>query len=234
MTESRYNDIAENLKAIRHSIGEAAAAAGRDPGEIALMAVTKTVPAEIVNIAVSQGIRLLGENRAQELLEKYGAYDKDGVSIHFIGRLQTNKVRQIIGKVDMVHSLDSLTLARELEKRAKSLGKSIDALLEINIGDEGTKAGVLPEEALAFAESLKEFSCITLRGLMTIPPICDTIYDSEKYFYAVHKLFVDMKAKNGDNRDMNILSMGMSGDYPLAIKHGSNLVRIGSALFGSR
>lgn len=236
MTENRYSDISENLKAITHNIEEAALRAGRNPGGIALMAVTKTVPAETVNIAISMGVRLLGENRAQELLAKYDDYDKTGVSIHFIGRLQTNKVRQVIGKVDMVHSLDSLRLAAEIERRAgaENDGKRQDVLIEVNAGGEDTKSGVSPDTAMELAEALRNFPHVNLRGLMTIPPICDNIYDSERYFYSVQKLFIDIKAKNGDNRNIDILSMGMSGDYPLAIKHGSNLVRIGSALFGPR
>ena len=232
--ESRYNDIAENLKRIMYDIEEAAHKAGRDPEEIKLMAVTKTVPAEVVNMAVAQGIALLGENRAQELLAKYDDYKKDSVNIHFIGHLQTNKVKQIIDKVSMIHSVSSIKLAAEIDKQAASAGKSCDVLIEVNVGEEDSKSGVSPAGVHELAAEISQLKAVNLRGLMTIPPICDDIYESEVYFERVYKLFVDMQAKNVDNRNIDILSMGMSQDFPAAIKHGSNIIRIGTALFGLR
>jgi len=232
--ESRYNDIAENLKRIMYDIEEAAHKAGRDPEEIKLMAVTKTVPAEVVNMAVERGIALLGENRAQELLAKYDDYKKDSVNIHFIGHLQTNKVKQIIDKVSMIHSVSSIKLAAEIDKQAASAGKSCDVLIEVNVGEEDSKSGVSPAGVHELAAEISQLKAVNLRGLMTIPPICDDIYESEVYFERVYKLFVDMQAKNVDNRNIDILSMGMSQDFPAAIKHGSNIIRIGTALFGLR
>lgn len=237
--ERLYNDIVENLKHIRHGINEAALLAGRKPDDISLMAVTKTVPAYAVNIAIAHGINLLGENRAQELTQKYGDYDKEGVSIHFIGHLQTNKVKQIIGMVDMIHSVDSLKLATEIDKQAGIQGKIMDVLIEVNSGGEETKSGVPPEEVELIVEEISGFENIRLRGLMTIPPVYDTLSGNEACFERVYKLFIDIKAKNRDNRSVNILSidklsMGMSQDYQAAIRHGANIIRLGTAIFGSR
>ncbi|GHU80385.1 YggS family pyridoxal phosphate enzyme [Clostridia bacterium] len=233
MTENRYSDIAENIERIRARIEEAALAAGRRPEEITLMAVTKTVPAEVVNMAVAQGVTLLGENRAQELLSKYEAY-ADGASIHFIGHLQSNKVKQIIDKVDMIHSVGGARLAAEISRQAGAIGKTRDVLIEVNVGGEESKSGVTPEETAELAREIEGLDHIRLRGLMTIPPVCDTIYESEAYFERVYKVFVDIREKNRDNSSIDILSMGMSQDFPAAIKHGSTIIRIGTALFGSR
>jgi pyridoxal phosphate enzyme (YggS family) len=226
--------IRENLRRIRAEIEEAAIRAGRDPAAVRLMAVTKTVPAELVNIAIADGVHLLGENRAQELCEKYPVYDKTGVEIHFIGRLQTNKVRQIIDKVEMVHAVDSERLAAELQKQAARVGKICEILLEVNIGGEASKSGVSPEELPELAEKIRDFSNLRWRGLMTIPPICDTIEESERYFSRMEELFIDIKDKNRDNKGIAILSMGMSDDFSAAIRHGSTLVRVGTAIFGGR
>lgn len=226
--------IGENLRRIRFEIEEAAVSAGRNPADIRLMAVTKTVPAELVNIAIEAGVNLLGENRAQELAAKYDDYRKDTISIHFIGHLQTNKVRQIVGKVDMVHSVGSLRLAEELDRQAAKHGKTLEILLEVNVGGELSKSGISAGELPSLAEEIAQFSALRFRGLMTIPPICDTMEESERYFSLVEQLFIDIKAKNRDNRNVDILSMGMSGDFPAAIRHGSTIVRIGTALFGNR
>jgi pyridoxal phosphate enzyme (YggS family) len=237
MTESlsdRAAAVRENLRRIRAEITEAAIRAGRDPAGVRLMAVTKTVPAELVNIAISDGVDLLGENRAQELCEKYPDYNREGVEIHFIGRLQTNKVRQIIDKVEMVHSVDSERLAAELNKQAARVGKLCEILLEVNIGGEASKSGVSPEELPDLAEKLRDFSHLRWRGLMTIPPICGTIVESERYFSQMEELFIDIRDKNRDNKTIDILSMGMSDDFSAAIRHGSTLVRVGTAIFGGR
>lgn len=179
-------------------------------------------------------MRLLGENRAQELLSKYDDYRKDGVEIHFIGHLQTNKVRQIADKVTMIQSLDSLPLAREIEKQCAKLGKKMDCLVEVNIGSELTKSGVSPEALPEFLEEVSSVGGICVRGLMSIPPVCENDLERERYFSSLYKLFVDIGQKKIDNISMDFLSMGMSDDYLLAIKHGSSLVRIGTALFGRR
>lgn len=235
MTEKHSdNHVAENLRRIRWEMEEAALAAGRDPDGVRLMAVTKTVPAEVVNLAIAAGVDLLGENRAQELTAKYDDYHKEGVSIHFIGHLQTNKARQIADKVDMVHSVGGLKLAEELNRQAEKLGKTLEILLEVNVGGELSKSGAPPQEIPALAVEMAGFPALRLRGLMTIPPICDTMLESERYFSLVEQLFIDIRDENRDNRNIDILSMGMSGDFPAAIRHGSTIVRIGTALFGAR
>ncbi|MDR2932778.1 MAG: YggS family pyridoxal phosphate-dependent enzyme [Oscillospiraceae bacterium] len=234
MTTSRFSDIGENLKGIRHNIEEAAAAANRDPAAVTMMAVTKTVSAEDVNAAIRQGVTVLGENRAQELLGKYDAYERENCEIHFIGHLQSNKVRQIINKVSMIQSVDSLKLASEIGRQAVAAGGVLDVLIEVNIGGEASKSGVLPAAVPDFAMEIDGLEGLRLRGLMTIPPICDKIEESERYFERARKLFVDMKDKNRDNRAIDILSMGMSGDYPAAIRQGATLIRLGTALFGAR
>ena len=234
MTESLCNSIGENLKIIREKIAEAATKAGRPPGEISLMAVTKTQSAAAVNAAISQGVTLLGENRAQELLAKYDDYNREGVQLHFIGGLQTNKVRQIITKVDLIQSVDSLRLATEIERQAAQNSRVMDLLIEINIGREMSKSGIMPEELFDFAAQIADFKHLRLRGLMAIPPISENITQTMSFFSAMRQLFVDMQGKNVDNKNIDILSMGMSDDFEYAIMNGSTLVRIGSAMFGKR
>jgi pyridoxal phosphate enzyme (YggS family) len=171
MTGSPYSTVSENVKRLFHEIAEEAVKAGRDPAEIKLMAVTKTQPPEKVNAAISAGITLLGENRAQELLEKYDAYDKGGVDIHFIGHLQTNKVKQIADKVSMTHSVDSIRLAEEINRQCEKLGKTMDVLVEVNIAGELSKSGVPPEAVEELLENIGALSSLRLRGLMTVPPV---------------------------------------------------------------
>ena len=232
--EKSWDNIAENIKYIREQIAESALASGRQAEDISLMAVTKTVPPEAVNCAVALGVHLLGENRAQELGEKYDAYQKENCSIHFIGALQTNKVRQIIDKVSMIQSVDNKRLAAEINHQAEKRGKVCDILIEVNIGGEAAKAGILPPELFSFGEEVAACPFLNLRGLMAIPPVCDTEREAERYFSRMAQLFIDIKAKNRDNKTIDILSMGMSDDYPSAIRQGATLVRIGSALFGAR
>jgi len=198
------------------------------------MAVTKTVPAGLVNHAIAQGIRLLGENRAQEMLEKYDDYNKDGVDIHFIGHLQTNKVKHLIGRVSMIQSVDSLKLAREISRLSKNQGVVTELLLEVNVGGEASKSGVRPGEVEALAREIALLDAVKLRGLMSIPPISTNIGQIEGYFSRIQALTVDIKAKNIDNINMDYISMGMSDDYIYAIKYGANILRLGSAIFGAR
>ncbi len=235
MTENRSNslsaaEVCQNILRIRENISTAAAQSGRSPEEITVMAVTKTVPWETVNAAIGCGITLLGENRAQELLEKFPHYTLGRENIHFIGHLQTNKVRQIYDKVSMVESLDSLELAKELDKYAARLDAPMDVLLEVNIGKEETKSGIMPEHCLEMTKKLTDFSHLRLRGLMTIPPPGKNTV----FFAKMQQLFVDITAKNRDNSTMNILSMGMSSDYEDAVRYGATIVRIGTAMFGRR
>lgn len=234
MMEKTPSSIAENLKRVRFEISEAAEKYGRGADGVKLMAVTKTVPIETVKEAVALGVDLLGENKAQELLSKFDGYDDNGVQIHFIGHLQSNKVRQIIDKVQMIHSVDRLSLAKEISSQAEKSGKNMDILVEVNIGGEASKSGVEPENLENLLYEISKLPYLATKGLMTIPPICDNIKQIEQYFYSMQQLFVDMRAKNIDNVSMDVLSMGMSGDFVPAIKYGSNIIRVGTAIFGSR
>lgn len=230
MMESRSAEIRERLKEVRFQIEDTCQKCGRSPDDVTLMAVTKTVPAELVNVAVAEGITLLGENRAQELLEKFNTYTLPSKQIHFIGHLQTNKVRQIIDKVGMIESVDSLHLAAEIERCAALRGLTMEILLEVNIAAEASKSGVLPDELDELLERISELQHLRLRGLMVIPPIAE----GPRYFELAQKLLIDIQGKKLDNKNVNILSMGMSSDYREAIRFGSNIVRIGRGLFGER
>jgi pyridoxal phosphate enzyme (YggS family) len=232
--EKLSNSIAENIKRIRWEIDEAAIAAGRRPEEVKLMAVTKTQPAALVNEAIAAGIHLLGENRAQELCQKYEEYHKEQADIHFIGHLQTNKVKQVVGKVKMVESVDSFKLAREISKFSQKLGVTTEVLVQVNIGGEETKAGIEPSQAEELIRQIATLPGIQVQGLMAIPPIWNSSRENEGYFARMHEILVDIKDKKIDNVNMEVLSMGMSGDFAVAIRHGSTLVRLGTAIFGSR
>lgn len=227
-------EVAQNVRAIMQQVRDTALQAGRDPSEVQVMAVTKTVDPVLVNAAIGAGITLLGENKAQELCAKYDSYHKDGVQIHFIGHLQTNKVRQIVDKVSMVESVDSIKLAREIDRHCAAIGKVMDVLLEVNIGREENKTGIFPEFLPALLEEAGKLEHIRVRGLMTIPPVCETEEEVLQYFSQMRQLFIDIKQKKYDNINMEILSMGMSADYPTAVRYGSNIVRIGTAMFGKR
>lgn len=227
-------EVAQNVQKIAQDVREAALQAGRDPSEVQVMAVTKTVDPVLVNAAIGAGITLLGENKAQELCAKYDSYHKDGVQIHFIGHLQTNKVRQIVDKVSMVESVDSIKLAREIDRHCAAIGKVMDVLLEVNIGREENKTGIFPELLPALLEEAGKLGHIRVRGLMTIPPVCETEEEVLQYFSQMRQLFIDIKQKKYDNISMEILSMGMSADYLAAVRCGSNIVRIGTAMFGQR
>ncbi len=227
-------EVAQNVQKIAQDVREAALQAGRDPSEVQVMAVTKTVDPVLVNAAIGAGITLLGENKAQELCAKYDSYHKDGVQIHFIGHLQTNKVRQIVDKVSMVESVDSIKLAREIDRHCAAIGKVMDVLLEVNIGREENKTGIFPELLPALLEEAGKLERIRVRGLMTIPPVCETEEEVLQYFSQMRQLFIDIKQKKYDNISMEILSMGMSADYLAAVRCGSNIVRIGTAMFGQR
>ena len=227
-------EVAQNVRAIMQQVRDTALQAGRDPSEVQVMAVTKTVDPVLVNAAIGAGITLLGENKAQELCAKYDSYHKDGVQIHFIGHLQTNKVRQIVDKVSMVESVDSIKLAREIDRHCAAIGKVMDVLLEVNIGREENKTGIFPEFLPALLEEAGKLEHIRVRGLMTIPPVCETEEEVLQYFSQMRQLFIDIKQKKYDNISMEILSMGMSADSLAAVRCGSNIVRIGTAMFGQR
>ena len=232
-SDSRFSAVADNLKLIRENIAEAMLKSGRKD-EVRLMGVTKTVDPEVVNFSVEQGVGLLGENRVQEFLGKRDAYEGDP-EIHFIGSLQTNKVKYIIDKVSMIHSANSLHLMEEINKRAAAAGLTMDILIEVNIGEEDSKSGIPPADVPALADSIGELQNLRLRGLMAIPPV-DTDGSSERYFAQMQRLFSDLKGKTAGSARyaVDTLSMGMSGDYVQAIMHGSTIVRIGSVLYGYR
>lgn len=228
-TQTSFDDIRESYAVICENIEKAKAAAGRTD-EVRIMAVTKTVSPERINYAVGLGIGLLGENRVQEYLDKREQYLP--AEVHFIGGLQTNKVKYIIDKVSMIHSVDSMRLAEEIGKRAQQHGLVMDILAEVNIGGEETKGGVTPESAEEFCAAAAELPGVRLRGLMTIPPPdC-----GEEIFASMHRLFSDLRSDGSVNRTgvFDTLSMGMSGDYEAAVRNGSTIVRIGSGLFGYR
>lgn len=199
-----------------------------------LIAVTKTRTVDEINYAISCGVRHIGENRVQELLEKYDTLDKDKVSIHLIGRLQTNKVKYIIDKVDLIHSVDSIRLAAEINKRALSISKIQDILIEVNIGGEESKGGFKPDEIFSVLEEIGNFPALRVRGLMAIPPIQQVTHQNYEYFLKMKQLLVDIKVKKVDNINMDILSMGMTDDYQDAVRAGSSFVRIGRGIFGPR
>ena len=224
--ETNYNDIKSRFDA-------AVKKSGRKDGEVILLAATKTVAPEIINEAINLGITHIGENRVQEFLSKNDAITKN-VTRHFIGHLQTNKVKDIVGKVSMIESVHSLKLAREIGKCSEKLGTITDVLIEINIGGEESKSGFSPDEIDAAIDEMSAIRGIRIRGLMCIPPICEKSEQVREYFNTMSKLFVDIGLKKRDNVTMEFLSMGMSSDFEDAIECGSNLVRVGTALFGKR
>lgn len=223
----------ENFADVTERIEKAAALSGRKADEIMLLAATKTIPVEVINHAINNGIKLIGENKVQELLSKIDEYDSSA-DRHFIGHLQTNKVKDIIDRVELIHSVDSLKLAKEISKQAEKKNKVMDILLEVNIGDEESKWGFDPSELEASIKEISLLSNIRICGIMAIPPICNEPEENRKYFRQMHQIFIDLKSKNIDNCFMNILSMGMSDDFDVAIEEGANLVRVGTALFGKR
>ena len=226
--------IAENVAKIRQDIIDAAKEAGRDPNEILLCAATKMNDADAVRQAIAAGVDCCGENRVQELTAKLAEDAYRGKPVHFIGHLQTNKVRQVVGKVDLIQSVDSLRLLRAIDQEAQKQGIRQDILLEVNIGREDSKSGFFPEELPSVLEQMCEFSNIFIRGLMAIPPICQNPGDNDKFFQEMCNLSVDIMAKKYDNVCVAIMSMGMSGDYRQAIAHGSTMIRVGTAIFGPR
>ncbi len=226
--------IAENIAALRARMEAAALAAGRDPSEILLCAATKMNDAERVKEAVAAGVDCCGENRVQELVQKQplGAYE--GKPVHFIGHLQTNKLNKVVGKVDLIQSVDRLELLEAVNRTALRLGLKQDILFEVNVAAEPQKGGFTPEEALALAGKLGDYPGVRLRGLMAIPPISVKKGDNCKYFAKMRNLYIDIAAKKYDNVSMVCLSMGMSDDFEDAIAEGSTMIRVGTAIFGPR
>ncbi|MER2080645.1 MAG: YggS family pyridoxal phosphate-dependent enzyme [Ruminococcus sp.] len=234
MTARSFTDVEYNYRQINERIAEAAEKSGRKREDITFLAATKTVDAAAINHAISLGLDHIGENRVQELLSKYEEYDLEHCSLQFIGHLQSNKVRQIVEKVDLIQSVDSVKLAREISAQSVKRNLVSNILVEVNIGREENKSGVFEENLEELLCEIAQMDGISVQGLMTIPPICDNKHKISNYFNKMHRLFIDISQKKLDNINMHILSMGMSDDYYEAILEGATMVRIGSALFGAR
>lgn len=233
--ENRCKAISENLKLIREKIEASAVKSGRNYEDIRLMAVTKTVPVEYINYSIDNcGINLIGENKVQEFLSKKDDLHLSGVEKHLIGHLQTNKVKKIVPLVDMIQSVDSLHLAEEISKQAVNNGLNMKILLEVNIGSEESKTGFDKVQFFEVMSQISELQGLTVNGIMTIPPICNNEKELRNYFTTMAEYFETIKEKKYKNFNMEILSMGMSGDYTQAIECGANLVRIGSLIYGAR
>lgn len=232
--ERLLSDVEYNYKLINERIAEAAEKSGRKREDITFLAATKTVDADVINYAISLGLDHIGENKVQELLSKYEKYDLEHASLQFIGHLQTNKVRQIVDKVDLIQSVDSLKLASEVSKQSLKIGKKTDVLVEVNIGNEENKSGIDASQLEELLCQIAQLEGISVKGLMAIPPICDNTQKISKYFDNMRNIFIDISSKKLDNISMTILSMGMSADYYEAILNGATMVRVGSSLFGAR
>ncbi|MBR5157880.1 MAG: YggS family pyridoxal phosphate-dependent enzyme [Clostridia bacterium] len=222
--------IRENIKRVRDEICETAIKCGRNPDDITLCAVTKTVDAAAAQEVLDSGVTVLGENRVQALLEKYEVL-ADKPEWHLIGHLQTNKVKYIADKISLIHSVESFRLAEEIDKKAKQADKIQDILIEVNVSGEASKFGIRPEETEKLLEQISGFGNICVRGLMTIAPLPEKEGENRKYFSKLRELFVDIQSKKYDNSNMDVLSMGMSRDFKDAIKEGATIVRVGTALF---
>ena len=231
--QKEYLTISENVAIIKNNVLKALERSGRTD-TVTVLAATKMNSADRINVSIDSGIAVIGENKVQELLEKYDGINKEKVTIHFIGHLQSNKVKYIIDKVDMIQSLDSISLAKEIDKQAKKHGIVMKVLVEVNICAEKSKSGVSPEQLEEFLVEVSKFENIRVKGLMSIPPIMTDEDTQRKIFQKIMKIYVDISSKNIDNIDMDILSMGMSDDYELAIEEGSTMIRVGSSLFGKR
>lgn len=233
LDESRVKSTLENYRRIKDDVAETAVKAGRNVDDVRLMCVTKTVESEYINPVLDDGANLIGENRVQEYCSKLDTLHLGGVEKHIIGHLQTNKVKYIAGKVDMIESVDSIKLAREIDKGFGKVGAVANILVEVNIGNEDSKSGCDINSLEELLLQIAELENVNIQGLMTIPPICSQ-NEARGYFARMHEKFLMIKEKNYDRVNMNILSMGMSSDYEAAIMEGSNIVRVGSAIFGAR
>lgn len=234
MTEQQKNELRGRIAAVQERIARAAEQAGRDAKEITLVAASKMNDAEHVRAAIEAGITVCGENRVQELLEKYEQHAYDGADLQFIGTLQTNKVKYLVGKVSLIQSVGSVRLGESIAKEAAKHGLRQNILLEVNIGREPAKSGLLIEQLDEAIGLLREKESLCIRGLMAIPPIADETTKNFSYFSEMHQVFVDILTKKYDNVNMDYLSMGMTNDFETAIACGANMVRVGTAIFGAR
>ena len=225
--------VTESLKEVEKKVEEACKRAGRERSEVTLIAVGKTKPVEMLQEIYDTGVRDFGENKVQEMMDKYEVMPKD-IHWHMLGHLQRNKVKYLMGKVALIHSVDSLRLAQEIRAQSVKHEVTTDILIEVNIAGEASKFGTTREEAIALVEAAAKLPNIHICGLMTIAPYVENPEDNRKYFQQIRQLSVDIKRKNIDNVDMHVLSMGMSGDYEVAIEEGATMVRIGTGIFGAR
>lgn len=231
MTEERF--IKENLAEVKKKIAAACAKCHRNPDDVTLIAVSKTKPVPMLTEAYEQNVREFGENKVQELCEKYEILPKD-IHWHLIGHLQRNKVKYVVDKAALIHSVDSLRLAEEIQKEAEKKQVAVPILLQVNVAREESKSGFYVEELMEAAEKIAGFSRIQIQGLMTIAPFTEDPENNRQFFSQLRQLSVDIKGKNIDNVSMDILSMGMTGDYPVAIEEGATHIRVGTGIFGAR
>lgn len=225
--------IQENLTYVENEIKQACSRSGRSRDDVTLIAVSKTKPVSMLEEAYAYGCRDFGENKVQELIDKYDVMPKD-IRWHMIGHLQRNKVKYIVDKVALIHSVDSLRLAEEISKEALKKNVTVDILIEVNVAGEETKFGLAREETIAFIESIAKLPNIRIKGLMTIAPYVENPENNRQHFVILRELSVDIMKKNIDNVSMDVLSMGMTGDYRIAIEEGASYVRIGTGIFGER
>lgn len=225
--------VKENLSYVEEQIAKACNKAGRNREEVTLIAVSKTKPVSLIDEAIDYGIREFGENKVQEIMDKYDTV-KTPVNWHMIGHLQRNKVKYIVDKVCLIHSVDSYRLAETIDKEAAKKGVICDILIEVNIAKEDTKYGVMENEVVPLIEQISKLSNIRIKGLMTIAPFVENSEKNRAHFRNLRNLYVDIKTKNIDNVDMKILSMGMTNDYEVAIEEGATMVRVGTGIFGER
>ena len=225
--------IKDNILEVQSDINESLKNAGRQMGEANLIAVSKTKPIELLKEAYDASMRDFGENKVQELVEKYDLLPKD-IRWHLIGHLQTNKVKYIVDKVFLIHSVDSLKLAKEISKEALKKNTNVNVLIEVNVADEDSKFGVSVDETESLIREISALPAITVKGLMTVAPYVENAEENRPVFKKLKQLFVDIKAKNIDNVFMEIMSMGMSGDYEVAVEEGATYVRVGTKIFGER
>ncbi|MCI6467196.1 MAG: YggS family pyridoxal phosphate-dependent enzyme [Faecalicatena sp.] len=225
--------LEEQLREVEKKIQSACDRAGRNRSEVTLIAVSKTKPIPVLQEAYDLGVRVFGENKVQELTEKYEALPDD-IQWHMIGHLQTNKVKYIIDKADLIHSVDSLKLAETIDKEAAKKGLTVRILVEVNVAEEESKFGLKIAEVIPFIEKIAAFPHIRVCGLMTIAPFVENPEENRPIFANLHKLSVDIEKKNIDNVNVSILSMGMTNDYEVAIEEGATMVRVGTGIFGAR
>ena len=225
--------IKENLEEVREKIRQACQRSGRREEEVTLISVSKTKPVEMLEEAYEAGSRDFGENRVQEIMEKYGQMPED-VRWHMIGHLQKNKVRQVIDKAVLIHSVDTVELAEQIEKDAAKRDLTVDILLEVNVAEEESKFGFRTEEVEAAVIKIKDLPHVHIKGLMTIAPFVSNSEDNREVFKKLYQLYVDIRSKNIDNVNMSVLSMGMTGDYEVAIEEGATMIRVGTGIFGAR